>query len=763
MSSKPVGTVSTTLNIQLLGEFRLLLGDQPITKLNTPRLQALLTYLILKRAVPQSRQQLAFLFWPESNDAQARTNLRNALHQVRSALPNADDFLFIDAQTIQWRPHAPFTLDLADFAAHLQTAQQRPNSPEAQHALEAALALYRGELLPGCYDDWILPEREQWQQAYFNAQEQLINLLENQQAYRTAIQHAQHLLQQDPLRETTYCRLMQLYALNGDRAAALRTYHACATTMVRELGVEPGPVTQGVYERLLNADTPAPATASLRTLSPLVGRESAWAHLQAAWQQAQAGQPHLLLLAGEAGIGKTRMAEELIDWAIRQGFAALMAHCYAVGGQLAYTPVQEWLRSSLFQRARREVAPVWASEVAHLLPELLSERPGLPMPPPLTEAWQRQRLFEALAHLLFQGAPALLLVLDDIQWCDSDTLDWLQYLLRAFPKAQLLVVGTLRRVEQANNLALQGFIVNLTRTGQLSEVELSRLDAQASAALAANLQGQPLSPDSALRIYRESEGIPLFIVEMMRAERGGRGERGRRGAGELGSGGEPTALTPLLPHSPTPVQAPLPPKVLSAIQARLLYLSPAALELARVAAVIGRAFTADVLAQASGNDEDTLVQGLDELWQQQVIREQRAGQLDAERYDFSHDKIREVVYASLSPIRRRFLHRRVAQALEILHADQPDAVAGQIALHYERAEQIALALPYYQRAAHFAHRISAQQEAMNYLPWCRPRWSVTAKSWPCRALLGLCCWQPKAMPPQKWNKLFSALGFCVSR
>lgn len=690
----------TLLTIQLFGDFSLRAGDTPITKLNTPRLQALLAYLILHRATPQARQQLAFLFWPDSNDAQARTNLRNALFQIRNALPDADDFLLVDTQTVQWRPDAPFTLDVADFAAALQSAEKNPHNPEARQLLERALNLYRGELLPGCYDDWVLPERERWQERYLGAQEQLINLLENQQEYRPAIQAAQRLLQLDPLRETTYARLMQLQALAGDRAAALRTYHSCATTMVRELGVEPGPATRSVYERLLNAETATPMATALRPASPLVGREAAWTQLQTSWQQASQGQPQLIVLAGEAGIGKTRLAEELINWAMRQGYRAAMAHCYGLGGQLAYAPVQEWLRAPVLQQARQELEPLWASEVARLLPELLQERPKLPPPSLLTESWQRQRLFEALARLLLQNNEPLLLVLDDLQWCDSDTLDWLQYLLRTYPQARILVVGTLRRAEPTTNAQVPTFLLNLTRTGQLTEIQLARLDGAATAMLAANLLGQPVVGALADQIYAETEGNPLFVVEMVRAEQ----RRGGESAAKAGSAPSDTAAA-----------GPLPPKVLSVIQARLLGLAPASLELARVAAVIGRAFTVDILSQVSGTDEDTLVQALDELWQQQVVREQRVAHLSVERYDFTHDKIREVVYSGLSPIRRRFLHRRVAQGLETLHPHELDAVAHQIAAHYERAELLPPAISSYARAAHFAQRVSAQQEAMGYL------------------------------------------------
>ena len=151
------GAILPTLRLQLLGDFCLVYGESPMTDIDSPRLQSLLAYLVLHRTAPQSRQHLAFLFWPDSTEAQARTNLRNLLHLLRDALPDADGFLIVDAKTLQWHPTARFTLDVAEFEEAIRQA-------ESVTALQHAVDLYRGELLPGCYDEWLLPEREQLQE-----------------------------------------------------------------------------------------------------------------------------------------------------------------------------------------------------------------------------------------------------------------------------------------------------------------------------------------------------------------------------------------------------------------------------------------------------------------------------------------------------------------------------------------------------------------------------------------------------------------------
>ena len=233
----------STLNVYLLGGFRLLYDGAPATTLNTSRLQSLLAYLILHGHAPQSRHSLAFLLWPNSTEAQAHTNLRTLVHRLRQALPEADRFLHADTQTLQWLSNAPFTLDVADFENAISFAN-------SSTALRQAVDLYRGDLLPGCYDDWVLPERERLRQTFGEALERLLLLLERVQDYPTAIHYAHRLLWHDPLHETTYRHLMFLHALNGDRADALRVYQTCVAVLRRELAVEPSPITCDLYQRL---------------------------------------------------------------------------------------------------------------------------------------------------------------------------------------------------------------------------------------------------------------------------------------------------------------------------------------------------------------------------------------------------------------------------------------------------------------------------------------------------------------------------------
>src|SRR5450755_788393 len=186
-----------TLHIRLLGDFSLLYGGQQVVGLNTTRLRSLLAYLVLHRDVPQQRQHLAFLFWPDATEAQARNNLRQLLHLLRQALPAVEHFLSADTHMLHWHPVTPFHLDVAEFEQTLTLADSatQQNDPHLlQSALEQADCLYRGELLPGCYDEWILPERDRLRQRHLQALEQLLSLFEVQGDIVTAIRYAQRLI-----------------------------------------------------------------------------------------------------------------------------------------------------------------------------------------------------------------------------------------------------------------------------------------------------------------------------------------------------------------------------------------------------------------------------------------------------------------------------------------------------------------------------------------------------------------------------------------
>lgn len=315
------------LELRLLGNFNLVYQAQVVeTFHDSPRLQTLLAYLVLHCDAPQPRQHIAFLFWPDSTEKQARTNLRKLLLQLRRALPDAEQYLADTHQTIQWIADSPYWFDVAE-VRRLLTHIDEANTDRAM--LIQLSHLYTGELLPNCYDDWLIPLRQELHDAITQALTQLVHQLEAATAYHEGIRYAQRLLHLDPLEETGYLQLMRLRALSGDRTGALQTYQECVTILRRELDVEPAAAIQTLAKQLQAGILPTsnitpfpghprePAATSqpiVRGLqaatTPCFGRA---AEVQQLTELLTTPHCRLLTLYGPGGMGKTRLAIALVE------------------------------------------------------------------------------------------------------------------------------------------------------------------------------------------------------------------------------------------------------------------------------------------------------------------------------------------------------------------------------------------------------------------------------------------------------------------
>ena len=687
------------LEISLFGEQRVAVDGSVMAEPGSPRAMALLGFLLVHRDAPQRREYIAARFWPESTETQARTNLRRELHALRAALPQASRWLVAEHGTLLWRLDAGCRLDVADFEAAAETAAAALATGDPagfRQAAAAALHAYRGELMPAVYDDWVQAERERLHRKCVTLLDQLIVAERGAQAYGAAIERARWRIDLEPLEEAGYRTLLQLQAQSGDRAAALQTYHRLVSVLERELGVPPDPATTAEYERLASQRpaaaagdalpaAPAPAPGVLR----LVGREQEFRLLHGRWQHALHGTAGLAVLAGDAGVGKTRLLDELSAVIQRDGGQVMRARCFSARGRLALAPVSEWLRSPVMQAARGRLDPVWAHEVDRLVPRR-DASPAAPLRP-MADAWQRHRFFEGLARAaLSTGRPALL-VLDDLQWCDEDTLAWLQLLLHLGRDDPLLVAAATRRDEMDRNRELTETLRVLRSGGQLTEVSLAPLDAGQCAELASAMLGSKLGGPQAGQLYAATGGFPLFVIESVRA--GLLSER----PGEY-------------PAVPAALDRPGPgPQVHAVLLDRIRQAAASARAVAELAAVIGRDFTLELLTEASDLDSDAVLAAVDELWRRRIIREQAEAS-----YDFFHDLLRDTAYREISPPRRRLLHRRVAQALELIHSGDPGAAAAAIAYQYERADRPARAVPHHVRAAETATAVFANQKAIRH-------------------------------------------------
>jgi DNA-binding SARP family transcriptional activator len=669
------------LHVTLLGG-QVISGDGSGAATQSSRTVALVAYLAAHAGRPQARQLIAGLFWPESTEAQALTNLRRELHHLRQVL-GGERSLVVTARDLCWRDTGTCRVDLRVFAAERAAARAAAAAGDdaavAAHAARA-VAQYRGDLLPGLYDDWLLDLRAELERQCADLCDLLAGARARTGDLAGAVEAARRRIGLLPLEETGYRTLMRLQADLGDRAGALSTYHHCASVLERELGVSPDPATQQIFEELMAQAAPpadpAPAgPARTGAAAEFLGRSAELAELQETWQAAAAGQPALVLVRGGAGVGKTRLVTQLAQLARGQRAVATFSRCFGAAGRLALAPVADWLRTPAVQAAAETLDPVWRAEVSRLVPPK-NEPAGPASLRAMADAWQRLRFLEGLARALLAPGRPTLLVLDNVQWCDQETLAFLPFFLGLDPRAPVLVAGTLRDDGDGEDLALAGWADRLRSAGLLRELALGPFGPADTARLAAAVTGRELTGQDADLLQAATGGFPLYVIEAMRS------------AAEPGS-------------------APVPAGDLAAVlRQRLAQTTPAAREVAGLAAATGTDFTLDLLTEASDLDAGTVVGAVDELWRRRIVRELGGG------YEFSHDLLRDAAYDLVSPPRRWLLHRRLAAALELLHGDDTGPVAAQLAAHHAHGGQPARAVTYYQRAAEIAAGRFAHGEAI---------------------------------------------------
>jgi len=671
------------LRISLLGGFELRLGTD-IVSLESGRMRSLLAWLALHIGAPQPRQRISSALWPESAEQQARTNLRNLLHQLRRAVPLIDDYLVSTATTLEWRVDARINVDVGEFELALSTLRADPKGSREAAALEAALALYTGPLLPDHYEGWLEEHRSRLARMHHAGQEALVERFLEQENYEGALRTADRILLDEPLNERAHRTRIACLTRLGDRAGAVRAYHECETRLSGEVGVTPSRATKEAYEEALDPENtrseareqeiqPIPFVAARD--GPLVGRSAERAALQRLWLNTLESHAGMAWVTGEPGIGKTRLVQSVAEWIGRQGSIVLEARAYETHGALAYGPVIAWLRSRLLAAFISQADGVVRHELGRLLPEL--RHADAPESDPYMESERRQRIHDAVLHVLSMPPVPCALVLDDLHWADSETIDLLHAIVMR-SQQPLLVLATVRLEEVEPDEPLMRIGTRLAEAGRLDRVHLQPLGRRDTALLASDLCGTVPTEIQVEALYRETEGNPLFIVETVRS------------GGPWGARGEAGATSP---------------RIRAVIEARLALLSPEGMIVIRVAATIGRAFTLPLLVLVSPLSEGATLRGIDEAWRRGLVREREDG-----GYDFSHEKIREVAYRITSPVRRREYHQRIAGTLA--HAwtkggAAPDVTLDQIALHHDRGGEFAEAVDWYGRAARASVDVSA--------------------------------------------------------
>ncbi len=739
-------TIEHMLRLFLFGPPRLERNGRPLTITRRKGL-ALLAYLAITRQ-PQSRESLAALLWPEQDQSSALSNLRRDLSRLRRDLQ--EDILLVDRNTLALKTNAALQVDVLEFEQLIAAARE---DAAPQHRLDPAIALYIEEFLAGfhlpdaaAFEEWRFFQAEGLRRSLAEALDQLVRLLQAQGEYEAAIDHARRRLALDNLHEPSHRTLMTLYALAGQPAAALRQYQDCARLLEAELGVTPEAETTALYEairtrrfeqgsggaeeqrsggagerrsrgkRLVgdysatlekerpesSALAPQPPSPSAPLL-PLVGREAELRQLLAAIQQLGNGRGAVVLIEGEPGIGKSRLIEEAMQAAAQQGLTTMLAKCYEAEQSLPYQSVIDLIDQLLAgwpDEAFRAIPATALAEVALLMPELAIRFPNLPDPPTGFDEAGQIRLLRALSQFLSipTNNGGLVLAIDDFHWADPASRRFFHHLARHIQMAQgqetpLLLLLSYRTEEVVANEELALIIHALKRESHLHHLVLQRLSADDATNLVTQLPNLARSqPELGRWLYQETHGNPFFLISILQCLQEEAGNRQKNFSS--------AATSPqLMPIS-------LPDALRQAVRDRLRRVSAEARTVLEVAAVFGRRFSFQDLELAYPGGSLTLVDIVENLLARQLLREVEAGRY----YDFSHDKIREVVYSDLSAVRRRLLHRAYAVALE----EQAPDRAAVLAEHYEKGEVWDKAIHYLRQAAFQAHTLFALGEAVGF-------------------------------------------------
>lgn len=625
------------------------------------RAMSLLVYLVLHPHRLHTREILAEMLSPDAPAERVRRNFSDALYRLRSAL--GADWLDVAGETIALRGGPDLWVDAWEF--------ERLAARDDLAALEAAAALYKGDLVPEIYDDWILLPRLALQEKYLSVLETLTTRHEAQNDLPRALSYARQLIVTDPLRESAHQAYLRLLGRLNRRAEALAHYEYVRQLFQAEFGVEPLAETQALAEAIRREVVSAPATPPVVERTRFVGRTVERGLGIERIEQALAGHGGLLAIEGEAGIGKSRLLRELASSAQWRGAATAYAAAGEYPSASPFSPLADALQSLLRGPRGARLASLLPPETLAALAPLYEPWRALATLPELPPVQARQRFhhsFVTLMQALSRLAP-LVLMLDDLHWADAALWDLLDALAPHVSASPLVLFLAYRRPEIERNPGWEA-LRRWERAGYFRAIALGPLDVQDVAQLLSEAER-----GDAARVTALTGCNPFYIVEYLSAE--------GRAPGR------------------------------DAIGARLEALSASARAALEAAAVLGEQVAFRLWSMVAQESPLALAAASEELTNRSFVRPTDTG------YAFMHDVIRTAVYEKIEPARRRALHARAADAIAAFDPENWRTRAFQL----ERAGRSLEAIKAYrqvslQASAQFAFREAqaALERALALLP-----------------------------------------------
>ncbi len=696
------------MDFRILGPLEVQAGEGLVT-LGGTKQRALLAVLLLHANEVVSSDRLIEELWGDEQPKEAPKALQVAVSRLRRAL-EPDRSAGQTTGLLATRPPGyelrleRDQLDLHRFEDRLAAARAAMAGGDAAKAaaeVDQALALWRGPPLADLsYESFLQPDIGRLEGLRVAAIEERIAAKLQLGRHAEVVAELETLVRDYPMRERLREQLMLALYRSGRQADALAAYREAHRTLVDELGIEPGHRLRELNEHILMQDPELDVRAVEQPVAEtargvFVGRERELAALGSSLENALAGRGNVVLIAGEPGIGKSRLADELTRDAEARGARVLVGRCWEAGGAPAYWPWVQSLRANTRETtpdALRAQLGAGASDIAQLLPELRELFPELPEPAAPESEGARFRLFEAVSAFLRNAAQVrpLVITLDDLHAADEPSLLLLRFVAREIASSRLLLVCAYRDVDPTLGQPLSAALAELVREPQTTRLALTGLHEADVARYIELSTGVDPAPELAAAIHRETEGNPFFVGGVVQLL----DDKGRLGESDA--------------------YLRIPPEVRAVIGERVGRLSERCQTLLVPAAVIGREFGLDALAAISDRPREEVLDVLHEAMAERVVDEVPG---TPGRLRFGHALIRDTLYDGLTPARRIQLHRQAGQALEALYSSDMEPHLAELARHFLAAAPAGLtdkAADYTRRAGERAATQLAYEEAARH-------------------------------------------------
>lgn len=632
-----------------------------------------LAYLILNRHRPPMRETVAFALFPDDEEEAARGGLRRNLSYLLSALPalpNSQRFVLTEGKTLAWNAAAPATIDIDVFERAIAEGRD-----------DDAVAAYAGELLPTLYDDWTTGERERLRSVFHEALVRIARKGRSLRRFEAASATVQRLLDDDPWREDIVRQLIAIRYEAGDRAGALAAFERFVVQLRAEMHTDPMPETIALHQAVLRGTHLATSErAAVDVVEgapswalPLVGRDELMETARGCWHSAADGRSGLLFVAGEAGIGKTRFTIELARTIEAEGGVVVRGETSAGGENMPYEAFVDALRNAGSANVGA-VEPNDADRWRNVLEELLDEHAGATL---VDDRSARVRLFNAVRNAIIDLARSrpLVLVLEDLHWAGSATIELLDFIAMRVSRVPVLIVVTLRTDELSGSNPLRVSLRGIATHESAAVIVLPRLrPAEARSALRATV---PAETDDATiaRAVDWADGVPFLLTEALR---------------DIGAGREVTDGN-----------------INALVGQRFTKLSNAGETALVFGAILGARFELAALAAATGFPDDELIEALSESIELGLIR--ASVRVPGLAFAFTHHLVHEAATELISSPDRTRAHALVARVL----CAQPRARsrAAEIARHFEFAGEKRHAAEQFAIAARHALAVFANVDA----------------------------------------------------